>query len=148
LQKRINRLVEKQLGLVRKLGDQVVELDEGKARDKDAKRTAGSIFRNRVRMYMWKYGLKSLLNFANAMGPLVVLVVGGYMVVHGQTTLGVVLAFVSGFERMSQPIRELVTFYRDAAQTKVQIEMIADWADGQVERGSEPAPADQVSAHA
>jgi ABC-type bacteriocin/lantibiotic exporter with double-glycine peptidase domain len=131
LQERINQLVQKHLGLVRKLGDQVVELDQGKAGESAAKSTAISIFRNRVRLYVWKYGLKSLLNFANAMGPLVVLVVGGYMVIQGQTTIGTVLAFVSGFERLSQPIRELVTFYRDAAQTRVQIEMVADWAQQQ-----------------
>jgi ABC-type bacteriocin/lantibiotic exporter with double-glycine peptidase domain len=138
LQERINRLVEKHLGLVRRLGDQVIELDEGNRRDTAVKFTAVSIFRNRVRLYVWKYGLKSLLNFANAMGPLSVLIVGGYMVIQGQTTLGIVLAFVSGFERLSQPIRELVTFYRDAAQTKVQIEMVADWAEAQLENTAQP----------
>jgi len=148
LQNRINRLVEKHLGLVRRLGDQVVELDEGMAaRDQAAKSTAVSIFRNRVRLYFLKYGLKSLLNFANAMGPLVVLIVGGYMVVIGQTTLGVVLAFVSGFERLSQPIRELVTFYRDAAQTKVQIAMVADWAETQIAE-SKQAPRDPITSPA
>jgi ABC-type bacteriocin/lantibiotic exporter with double-glycine peptidase domain len=148
LQGRINRLVQKHLGLVRRLGDQVVELDEGKsARDKAAKSTAGSIFKNRVRLYFLKYGLKSLLNFANAMGPLSVLIVGGYMVIKGQTTIGVVLAFVSGFERLAQPIRELVTFYRDAAQTKVQIEMVADWVEAQIENGN-PAAAETLSARA
>lgn len=148
LQGRINRLVEKHLGLVRRLGEQVIEIDEGKRAPEDAaKSTTVSIFRNRVRLFVWKYGLKSLLNFANAMGPLVVLIVGGYMVVQGQTTLGTVLAFVSGFERLSQPIRELVTFYRDAAQTRVQIAMVADWAEALAESAGQP-PAEPLTARA
>jgi hypothetical protein len=39
----------------------------------------------------------------------------------------VLLAFVSGFERMAGPIRDLIGFYRLAAQAGVQHEMIAGW---------------------
>ena len=57
----------------------------------------------------------------------VVLVIGGIMVIQGQTEIGIVVAFISGFSKLSDPIRELITYYRDAAQPAVKHQMIADW---------------------
>jgi ABC-type bacteriocin/lantibiotic exporter with double-glycine peptidase domain len=63
----------------------------------------------------------------NGLAPLSVLVVGGYMVIEGQTTIGVIVAFITGFERLSDPLRELLNYYRVAAQAGVQHDMIARW---------------------
>jgi ABC-type bacteriocin/lantibiotic exporter with double-glycine peptidase domain len=49
------------------------------------------------------------------------------MVIEGETTIGVVVAFISGFDRMSTPLRELIAYYRIAAQASVQHRMIARW---------------------
>ena len=64
------------------------------------------------------------------MGPLVVLIVGGYLVIQGQTTIGTVVAFVSEFHRISGPLRDLLNFYREYEQAKVQLQMIVKWVDG------------------
>ncbi|TCR65682.1 ABC transporter ATP-binding protein [Bosea sp. BK604] len=130
MQEQLNTLVERQVGLVRKLGDEAV----GQTVD-SPERTGGpfptiiAIFHNRLRFYFLKYGLKTLLNVVNALGPLMVLVVGGWMVIHGQTTLGTVVAFISGLERLSNPMRDLLNFYREYQQAKVQYEMIAKWLE-------------------
>lgn len=129
LQEKLNVLVERHLGLVRKLGDQLVEPEPEKPANGTSRRTVAAIFRNRVRFFTLKYGLKSLLNLANALGPMLVLLIGGYMVIQGQTTIGIVVAFVSGFDRLSQPLRELLAFYRVAAQANVQLRMINGWID-------------------
>src|SRR3546814_5050865 len=60
------------------------------------------------------------MNLLSAIAPLSVLLVGGLMVIAGETTIGVVVAFISGFERLSTPLRELVAYYRVAAQANVQ----------------------------
>ena len=65
------------------------------------------------------------------MGPLVVLIVGGYLVIQGQTTIGIVVAFVSGFERISSPLHDLLNFYREYEQAKVQHQMIVKWVEGE-----------------
>ena len=52
---------------------------------------------------------------------------GGYLVMQGQTQVGVIVAFISGFEKISAPVRELVSFYRVAEQARVQHDMIAKW---------------------
>ena len=72
------------------------------------------------------------------MGSLVVLIAGGYLVIRGQTTVGTVVAFISGFERLSGPLRDLLNFYREYSQAKVQYQMIVQWVDGV------PAPAERA----
>ena len=126
LQSKLNRLVERQIGLLRKLGDQLTTEGEEDVLSVQS-RTIWMIYRNRLRFFLLKFGLKSLLNFANSMAPLTVLAVGGYMVINGQTTIGTVVAFVSGFERLGTPMRDLVAFYRLAAQATVQHQMIGAW---------------------
>jgi len=41
----------------------------------------------------------------------------------------VIVAFLSGFDRISGPIRDLIAFYRLAAQAEVQHAMIARWME-------------------
>jgi ABC-type bacteriocin/lantibiotic exporter with double-glycine peptidase domain len=130
MQADLNLLVERQVGLVRRLGDETMDRARRKSKGRKKKsRTIPAIFRNRMKFYFLKYGLKTLLSVANAMAPLVVLIVGGYLVIQGQTTIGVVVAFVSGFERISSPLHDLLNFYREYEQAKVQLQMIVDWAE-------------------
>ena len=126
MQAELNELVERQVGLVRLLGHETITLTAGKELH-----TIPAIFRNRIRFYFVKYGLKSLLSVANAMAPLLVLIVGGYMVIQGQTTIGTIVAFVSGLERVSAPLHDLLNFYRAYEQASVQHQMIVAWAHGE-----------------
>lgn len=129
MQGQLNTLVERQVGLIRELGDKTVAAAGNSQATSKKLPTIGAIFNNRLRFYFLKYGLKTLLNLANAIGPLTVLVVGGWMVIHGQTTIGTVVAFISGLERLSNPLRDLLNFYREFQQAKVQYEMIVKWVD-------------------
>jgi ABC-type bacteriocin/lantibiotic exporter with double-glycine peptidase domain len=128
LQAKLNLLFEHRVGLVRRLGDEVIS-HAACDRQKTAHefRTIQSLYRNRISFYILKFGLKSLLNLANALGPLTILVIGGYMVIYGETTMGTIVAFVSGLERLSSPLRDLLNFYREAQQAKVQHQMIVRW---------------------
>lgn len=129
LQSRINRLMERRVMLLRGLGDQLAELPEAE----DDFRHSGlpvrldRIYDNRLRTLLWKFGQKAIMNLLSAIAPLSVLLVGGLMVIEGETTIGVVVAFISGFERLSTPLRELIAYYRIAAQANVQHRMIARW---------------------
>lgn len=129
LQARINRLMESRVVLVRDFGDRLAGLRESDRSFRDSDMPAGldRIYDNRMRIFLWKFGQKALMNLLSALAPLSVLLVGGYMVIQGETTIGVVVAFISGFERLSTPLRELVAYYRIAAQAHVQHKMIARW---------------------
>ncbi|WP_429819716.1 ABC transporter transmembrane domain-containing protein [Ensifer sp. B1-9] len=131
LQQSLNQRVERQIGLVRKLGDQAVDRSSSKRAMLHAThRTTRTIFQNRIELYLLKFGLKSLLNIANSLGSLMVLLAGGYLVITGQTTIGTVMAFISGFQRLSDPTGDLLDFYRSYSQAKVQYRMIVDWVAG------------------
>jgi ABC-type bacteriocin/lantibiotic exporter with double-glycine peptidase domain len=135
LQRELNHLVERQVTLVRRLGNEAV--DHASAPSDTLRRaldTIRTIFRNRIELYLLKFGLKTLLNISNSFGSLAVLIVGGYLVIQGQTTIGTVVAFMSGFQRLSDPMGDLLDFYRTYSQTKVQYRLIVAWAGEEAPR--------------
>lgn len=126
----VNRLAGRRIALMRSVGDQVVEAHEGGCAERDAEAFERDLKRvrdNRVRIYLFKHLNKGLVNLLNHLGPLSVMMVGGYMVITGGTTLGVVVAFMSGFDRLADPARQLLAYYQLAAQTRVKYQMIAKW---------------------
>lgn len=129
IQRRLNRLVEERVGLLREMGDEISNLDP-EARD-HCLTVVPQIYDNHMKFFVLKFAMKSLLNLLNAIGPITVLLLGGYMVMIGETQVGVIVAFLSGFDRLSAPIRELITFYRTAAQAGVQHRLVAKWMSGE-----------------
>jgi ABC-type multidrug transport system fused ATPase/permease subunit len=129
IQRIVNRFVERRIGLLRDFGEQVAVVGAvrgaGLGSEHDAKLDA--IYGNRIRIYLWKFASKGLVNLFNGLAPVTALVVGGYLVIVGQTSLGVVVAFISGFERLADPLRELIAFYRLAAESRVRHDAIARW---------------------
>lgn len=130
LQSRINRLIERRLGMLRDLSDRIVRRSAEPAdesSERGLRQDLDRIYDNRMRIYVIKFVMKSSTNLLSAVAPLTVLMVGGYFVMSDQTTVGVVVAFISGFQRSSGPLRELLSYYRVAAQASVQHRMIAEW---------------------
>ncbi|MDW4499265.1 ABC transporter ATP-binding protein [Sulfitobacter sp. D35] len=127
MQRKLNALMEKRVGYLRTLGDEIAEM--GATCDGEDMPILGKIFRNRMIFYALKFALKLLLNLMSALCPLAVLIFGGYQVMQGEAQVGVLVAFISGFERLADPLRELISFYRVAAQASVQHDMIAKWMD-------------------
>jgi ABC-type bacteriocin/lantibiotic exporter with double-glycine peptidase domain len=124
LQRKLNELVERRVRLIRGLGEAV--RDETLSFDQQIA-SLSDIYRNRLNFFMLKFALKGMLNLMSGLAPLTVLAVGGWMAVQGQTTVGVLVAFISGFERLAEPLRQMIAFYRQWAQSEVQHEMVADW---------------------
>lgn len=122
VQRRLNRLVNRRLLMLRGLADHLHDEETAAV----SERLTG-IYRNRMAFQFWKSLMKALLNTLNLLAPLAVLGWGGYLVIQGETTIGVLVAFLSGFDRLAAPVRELVTFYRTAAQAAVQHASIARW---------------------
>jgi ABC-type bacteriocin/lantibiotic exporter with double-glycine peptidase domain len=122
IQQFINRRARRKVKLVRELGDQIVD----QAADRRYAGTTRQVYAVRMSYYRWKFASKLLNNFMNHLAPLSVLMVGGYLVINGGTTIGTVVAFISGFERMADPSRQLLAYYRLAAETQVQYRLIAE----------------------
>ena len=129
IQKHMNRLIDRRISMLRDLGDLVADDDPSHcdAEPEELKPSLSKIYRNRMRFYLWKFAGKAIVNLLNALAPLSVLVVGGYMVIEDATTIGVVVAFITGFERMAGPMTELIAYYRIAQQMRVKHDKIAGW---------------------
>lgn len=82
------------------------------------------IHHNRVRIVLVKHLLKVTNNALGHLGPLSVLVVGGWLVIRGETEVGTIVAFVSGYERLMSPARGLLSLYRQYSQMRVQYRLI------------------------
>ncbi len=124
VQHAINRLARVYARQVRRLGDLVVQTGAGGAAAasfaEPFRRTATSAYDTRVHIYRRKFFLTALGNFLDAAGPLAILMVGGWMVIHRGIDVGTIVVFISGFQRIAGPWDELVNYYRAAsnAQTK------------------------------
>ncbi|WP_227272129.1 ABC transporter transmembrane domain-containing protein [Roseobacter weihaiensis] len=125
IQRKLNALIETRVGLLRNLGDQISEMGAGA--EMGGVNVLRDIYSNRIRYFLLKFAMKAVLNLLNALGPMTVLLFGGYLVMQGEVQIGVIVAFISGFERISSPLRELIGFYRVAAQANVQHRLIAEW---------------------
>ena len=99
LQRTINRLVEKRVLLMRNLSDSVADLPQecGDLAESGLPAQFDRIYGNRMRTFVLKFALKGLINLLNGLAPLSALVFGGLLVIQGQTSIGIVVAFVSGF---------------------------------------------------
>lgn len=125
VQDAINRRVERRTALVRELGDALSENGGGDdARDQRFNALIQDIYRVRLRIVALKHLLKFFNNLLGHLGPLGVLVVGGWLVLEGRTEVGVIVAFISGYERVIDPLRQLLNFYRRLSQMRVQYAML------------------------
>lgn len=125
IQRRLNALTEERLVALRRFGDELAE--ERACNDEDTRGLIHRIYRTQILTAFWKNLMKALLNLLNQLAPLGVLLWAGWMVIQGETTVGVVVAFISGFERIANPVRELLTLYRTTQNAVVQHRMIARW---------------------
>jgi ABC-type bacteriocin/lantibiotic exporter with double-glycine peptidase domain len=130
LQRFINRLIGSRIELQRELADMIARItpaSEEVPSQREMRDQIGSVYSNRMRIGVLKFLGKMAVNILNNLAPLAALVIGGYLVIKGQTTLGVVVAFVSGFDRLSDPLRQVIAYYRLYARVRVQHQKIAEW---------------------
>lgn len=141
VQHRINRFALVHAKLRRRLGDRIVRAGTPPPpRDPPSRaqrhldphytRLIDFEYLARVKLYKAKFFLTFLGNLLDAVGPLVVLIVGGLMVMEGKTHVSTLVVFISGFQRISDPWDQLVTFYRTVAIARVKYELVARTLDG------------------
>jgi ABC-type bacteriocin/lantibiotic exporter with double-glycine peptidase domain len=123
----LNRLSRSKITVVRSLGESVLQGD----RD-DASKAAASdtlidrIYDLRLRFANLKVATKSVNQLVTGLGLLSILLVGGWLAIQGKTEIGIIVAFMSGYERMTNPVRDLLNFYRRLSMMGVQYRLVAD----------------------
>lgn len=114
-QQTLNRLGRLHTLVVRRLGILLVREEMTTRRERDAASFSGLVeraFDTRLAAYRIKYGLTFLGNLLDALGPVAVLGFGGWLVMQGQASVGSLLVFITGFQKVGDPLDQLMGFYR------------------------------------
>lgn len=83
-----------------------------------------SLYQLMKKLFMVKYGIKFVNNFFQSLGPFVLFLVGGYMAIHGEFTLGALVAFLSAYEKVYDPWKEMIEYYQSYQDAHVRYNQI------------------------
>ncbi len=76
------------------------------------------------KLFIVKYGIKFANNVFQSLGPFILFLVGGYMAIHGQFTLGALVAFLSAYEKVYDPWKELIEYYQSYQDAQIRYRQI------------------------
>jgi ABC-type multidrug transport system fused ATPase/permease subunit len=129
IQRRINVHVRERSHTLVRAGDLMVEpaLRLGSSAgslSSEISKAFETIYLARLAVFKLKFGLKFLISALQSTAVFVVLFAGGIMVLNGKTEIGIVVAFISGLDRVLEPWREMIAFLRSTSAAKVQFDLI------------------------
>jgi len=87
----------------------------------------------RKRMYILNYGIKFINNFFQNLGPFFLFLLGGYLTMVGRFNLGALVAFLSAYEKLYDPWKELMDYYQDLQHSRVRYRRVMDYFDAEPE---------------
>ncbi|MBW1975086.1 MAG: ABC transporter ATP-binding protein/permease [Deltaproteobacteria bacterium] len=90
---------------------------------------AKKLFKIRCKMNSTKYLIKFTNNFFQNMGPFVLFIFGGYLAIKGRLDLGALVAFLSAFEKLYDPWKELMEYYQIYQDAKVRYARVMSYFD-------------------
>lgn len=126
IQNKVNELAEERTEKTRALGENVLE--EAADNTDESESLIKTVYELRIRIFYYKYFMKFLNNLIGHLGPLSILMVGGWLVIQGESQIGTIVAFISGYERMINPARDLLNFYRRLSGMRVQYRLVREAA--------------------
>ena len=77
-----------------------------------------------VRLFILKGGVKAFLKFSDTATTAAILCMGGALVIAGETTLGVIVAFLTGLGRIREPWHGLLDYYRMLSDTRIKFALV------------------------
>jgi len=114
MQQAINRRVQSRIVVLRETSIGVLpgRVDETQAALRQEMRFA-QIFELNLGILKLKYSMNFLMNLTQNAAKIVVLAVGGWLVIEGQTEVGTLVAFLSGLHNLNDPWGDLVNWFQD-----------------------------------
>jgi len=85
--------------------------------------------KTRIQWSLYKFGIKTTNNYFVSLGPFVVFIFGGYLVMHGELELGAMVAFLSAQEKLYDPWKELITFYQTYQDASIRYSRTMEYFD-------------------
>nr|WP_319541076.1 ABC transporter ATP-binding protein/permease [uncultured Pseudodesulfovibrio sp.] len=71
-----------------------------------------------------KFGIKFVNNFFMSLGPFVLFLIGGYYAIQGHFDVGAIVAFLSAYEKLYDPWKELMEFWQVYQDSSVRYDQI------------------------
>ena len=96
------------------------------------------LFKVRVIWNLYRFAIKVINNLFQNLGPFILFIVGGYLAINGRFDLGALVAFLSAYEKLYDPWRELMDFYQVYQDAKVSYRQTVDYFDVAPEFQLEP----------
>jgi len=87
------------------------------------------LFKIRVVWIVYRGAAKVLNNFFQNLGPFILFLVGGYLAINGRFDLGALVAFLSAYEKLYDPSKELMDFYQIYQDAHVGYTRIMEYFD-------------------
>ena len=85
------------------------------------------IFDLRVNISTKRYVVNVLNQFFSQLTPFFFLLIGGYLVIQGDITLGSLVAVLAAHKDMYAPWKDLIDYYQKAADAQVKFEQLQDF---------------------
>jgi len=122
VQRGANRANKERVDVSRTMASQITESISGinevhaqgsfQAEEKKYNAIIDRLLRIRIIWSLYRYGVKVTNNLFVGLGPVIVLLLGGYLMMQGKTELGSIVAFLSAQEKLYDPWKELIEFYQ------------------------------------
>ncbi|SFN06397.1 ABC transporter ATP-binding protein/permease [Thermodesulforhabdus norvegica] len=88
---------------------------------------AVELFKTRFRMSRVKLFIKFTNNFFQSLGPFVLFILGGYLSIKGRLDLGALVAFLSAYEKLYDPWKELMQYYQTYQDATVRYKRVMSY---------------------
>ena len=86
----------------------------------------GRLFGIRFKIYQQKFFMKFLNNFITQLTPFFFYLVGGYLAIQGEITVGALVAALAAYKDLSSPWKELLTYYNQTQDMAVRWEVVTE----------------------
>jgi len=139
LQKQVNLLNRERIlrmrHLAENLGEIVAGINEIHINDnrtffKDHfSKLLGETFYIRVEIYKKKFFIKFLNNSIAQLTPFLFFLIGGYLVIKGDLSIGALVAVLAAYKDLSPPWKELLTWYQRQADARIRYTTLTEQFD-------------------
>ncbi|WP_417684553.1 ABC transporter transmembrane domain-containing protein [Roseibium sp.] len=83
-------------------------------------------FKIRYEIFNRKYFIKFLNNFMNQLTPFFFYLIGGYLVIEGNLSIGALLAVIAAYKDLAGPWKELLAYYQLVADVDVKYQTVVE----------------------
>ncbi len=136
LQKKYNVLNKKRTKISRGMSSTINEAVTGihevqanaayKLEQEKLKPFVNKLFQIMRNLFIFKFGIKFINSLVQSVGPFFLFMYGGYLAIHGHFTLGSLVAFLSAYEKLYDPWKEMVEYYQEYQDAAIRYKQIIE----------------------